>query len=423
MSVVILGAGLAGLSTDYHLPFRTKIFEKNEQPGGLCRSINIFNGFIFDYGPHLFFWKHNYVVPLVHKLMTLARKKSSAGQHSFNTYIDYPYFTNMYGLPKKIVDECIEGFVKAPKKKNPKNYEEYCYQYYGKGFAKHFMIPYAKKIWTVNPKSMTFDWVGQRIILPGIKEIKEGAYQKSNKMSNYIKYFRYPVKGGAGNLPKAMAGKNIKCNKRAVAIDTDKKTIRFADKTVEKYDTLVNTIPLGEFVKIVKNKPTNIVKYGNDLIHNSVLCSCLCLKETVDTPHQWIYYDDPKIPFNRISFQDKIGNGTVPKGKGSICVEIPYSKFKPIDKKKAISQSIKDLLRLGIIKSKSDIIGKAAIDIKYAYVIYDHKREMAVNSIIDYLESKDIYCAGRFGTWAYKWMHECILDGRETAKKIKKLSF
>ncbi|MCM8799269.1 MAG: FAD-dependent oxidoreductase, partial [Candidatus Omnitrophica bacterium] len=53
--IVILGAGLTGLSTAYFLQRHIKdisVFEKEKEVGGLCRS-KIKDGFIFDYAGHL----------------------------------------------------------------------------------------------------------------------------------------------------------------------------------------------------------------------------------------------------------------------------------------------------------------------------------------------------------------------------------
>lgn len=51
--VVILGAGLAGLSSAYHLDADYEIYEKESEVGGLCRSRSV-NGFVFDYAVHGF---------------------------------------------------------------------------------------------------------------------------------------------------------------------------------------------------------------------------------------------------------------------------------------------------------------------------------------------------------------------------------
>ena len=51
--ILIIGAGLAGLSTAYHLlDEEYQIYEKEEKVGGLCRSFNQ-GEFIFDYTGHL----------------------------------------------------------------------------------------------------------------------------------------------------------------------------------------------------------------------------------------------------------------------------------------------------------------------------------------------------------------------------------
>lgn len=425
MKTVILGGGLAGLSSAYHLNrlgIGSTIFEKESEAGGLCKSINL-RGFIFDHGPHLFFTRNRYVVELMYRLLegNLGRKRSAAGQFSFRTYIGYPYLTNLYGLSRKIIEECIAGFKEVVKKeKNPQNYHEWCYQWYGKGFAKHFMIPYAKKVWTVDPKKMTFDWVGERIILPKLSDIRDGAYRCTHKLSNYIKYFRYPRKNGAMELPLAFLGKDIKIfyNKKLSGIDASKKTLYFSDGSNSSYDKLISTIPLDQLVFSMKTAPKRIKRYATLLNHTSLLCLCLGVDRAEINKKQWIYYDDPKIPFNRISFPSKIGFATAPPGKSSICVEIPYSRFRKINKRRAIEKSIDCLIDVGILKSRQEILVKGVMDIDYAYVIYDHKRKAAVNAILDNLRENDIFCAGRFGTWAYKWTHDAILDGKNVAKLI-----
>ena len=54
--IVILGAGLTGISAAYHLEqagfLNYKIFEKGSRPGGLLQSVQQ-DGFTFDYTGHL----------------------------------------------------------------------------------------------------------------------------------------------------------------------------------------------------------------------------------------------------------------------------------------------------------------------------------------------------------------------------------
>ena len=66
--VVILGAGLAGLSTAYHLKKGYALFEKETEPGGMARSIRK-DGYIFDYDGHLLHFRKEYTFSLIRKLM------------------------------------------------------------------------------------------------------------------------------------------------------------------------------------------------------------------------------------------------------------------------------------------------------------------------------------------------------------------
>ena len=80
--IAILGAGLAGLSTAYHLKRDYQIYERSENTGGLCGSKNI-DGFTFDHGPHLYFSTNAYVVSLLKKLLkcNILENQSRPGQY------------------------------------------------------------------------------------------------------------------------------------------------------------------------------------------------------------------------------------------------------------------------------------------------------------------------------------------------------
>ena len=56
VKTLILGGGITGLSVAYHLEQKGHtdylVLEKENEPGGLCRSIYK-NGFTFDYAGHL----------------------------------------------------------------------------------------------------------------------------------------------------------------------------------------------------------------------------------------------------------------------------------------------------------------------------------------------------------------------------------
>ena len=115
--IIILGAGLAGLSAAWHLKqkgIQASVFEKEDSVGGLCRSKKI-NGFIFDYDGHLLHFQDSYTLELVKKLLegNLVRHERSAWINYSGNFSRYPFQANLNALPKPIARECLWGFIRA----------------------------------------------------------------------------------------------------------------------------------------------------------------------------------------------------------------------------------------------------------------------------------------------------------------------
>ena len=90
--LVILGAGLAGLSTAYHFGKGCQVFEAEDVPGGLLRTREV-GGFSFDYTGHLLHLKDPYARGLVAGLMkgNLAEHRRRARIYSKGVMTDYPF--------------------------------------------------------------------------------------------------------------------------------------------------------------------------------------------------------------------------------------------------------------------------------------------------------------------------------------------
>ncbi len=426
MEVTILGAGLAGLSTAYHLKNKYNIYESESEAGGLCRSVKE-NGYVIDYGPHLFFSNDTYVRSFLNKLLknNIHELESNVGQYCSGSYLKYPYNVNLHGAPPEIIRDCIAGYVNAcykDKKATPKNYHDWCLSNFGKGFAKHFMLPYAKKAWTVNPKRMTVEWIGKRIFRPTLEQILDGALQPSNNQSYYITNFRYPLRGGMASMISSLVKKagGIHYNKRASSINIKTKKITFQDGTSTHYEKAVSTIPLPEIIKIIPDAPLSVREAAKKLINNSVYILNIGIDRPRLSEYHWIYYDGDE-PFHRIHFPDMLSGHNSPKGTGIVSAEIAYSRFKPLNKENLFDITVNRLVKAKILRPSDKIIYQGIIDLKYAYVIYDHHRKACVKKVRDYLRKHDIETCGRFGEWGYLWTDQTILSGRRAAETITKL--
>src|SRR5207237_3747531 len=85
----------------------------------------------------------------------------------------------------------------------------------------------------------------------------------------------------------------------------------------------------------------------------------------------------------------------------------------------AFDRSILDLRKCGILCSSDRVLTRHVLDIKFAYVVFDEHRQLHLQNLIDYLESRDIFTAGRYGRWDYYSMEDSILSGKATAEKIQ----
>lgn len=423
MSITILGAGLAGLSAAYHLKKDYRIFEQESEAGGLCRTVKE-KGYVIDYGPHLFFSKNKYVQDLITTLLkkNIHEITSSVSQYSFGKYLKYPYNVNLYGAPPEIIKECISGYVKARyrrNKKQPRNYHDWCLYHFGTGYSRHFMLPYARKNWTVNPKRMTTDWIGKRIFMPTLDQILEGALQRSDDQLNYINTFRYPRRGGMSAMIAGLVKKtgHIIYNKKAVRIDLKKRKISFEDGTSSYYEKVISTLPLPEIIKMIHDAPSSVRDAAKRLVTNSIYIINIGVDRPNLSSRHWIYFDGDE-PFHRIHFPDNLSKFNAPEGAGIVSAEIAYSRFRPLQSENLLELTLEKLKETGILRTSDKIIYTNTTDLRFAYVIYDHHRKTCVKKVRDFLHKNGIETCGRFGEWGYLWTDQTILSGKRAAESI-----
>ncbi|MGH7443012.1 MAG: protoporphyrinogen/coproporphyrinogen oxidase, partial [bacterium] len=224
-SLIILGAGLAGLSAAYHAqkaghPYL--LYEKNERAGGLVRSERV-NGFSFDYTGHLLHMRRESTRALVLDELGLraafAPVKRDAWVYSHGRYTRAPFQSHLFGLPAGVVRECLEGALRAhgalPRRSKGKvharrldhfqSFEDFNLVQFGEGIYRRFMEPYNTKLWGVRPSRMTTEFMGRFVPKPTLTEIFEGALSDQAKPQGYNADFIYPKRVGIGILSQALA--------------------------------------------------------------------------------------------------------------------------------------------------------------------------------------------------------------------------
>ncbi len=421
--IIIIGAGPSGLSTAYHLKSEHIIFEKEKEVGGLLRSRRI-DGFIFDYAGHIFSIKDKYVMDLIRKLLgdNLLFQDRESWVYSKGRYTRYPFQANTFGLPADVIKECLIGAINAhyknPDGSKPSNFKEWVYSKFGEGIAKHFMLPYNKKLWTVPLEEMGYEWVSSRIPEPGIEEMLEGALNPLGGQSpNYHARFGYPLRGGCKALPEAF-GISPRLKAEVTGISLKDKTVTINGRERMGYGKIISTMPLPELIRIIDTAPPDLVKVSNELRFVSLLCVNLGFNRPGITDKHWIYYPEEEFIFHRNFIQSNISPYLCPEGTSSITCEISYSPYKRIDKEGAVERVIKDLTLSNYIGKDDKILAEDVVDIKYAYIVPDIDYKAGLKDVFGFLEKHDIYSVGRFAEWEYYDTDDAILSGKRIAEKI-----
>jgi len=429
VKTLILGAGLSGLSAAYHLNGEDfLVVEKSDHVGGLCTSEHK-NGFTFDQTGH---WLHmrdermkkifNYLFG--DEFVTIVRKTFV---FSYNVYTQYPFQSNTYGLPPQVIKECVMGFIKAhyenDKSKASDNFYEWCMAHLGEGISKHFMIPYNTKIYTVHPKEYASHWCDYYVPKPTLEQVIEGAVTApEQKDVGYNATFDYPKSGGIGELSKRLYDKCEKekflFNVHPVEINSEDKIVTLSNGQTIKYENLINSIPLRDFLKIQtdSNKDKSL-EISKRMKIASVSYLNVAFKTVPGHNGHWFYIPEVKYMPYRIGSFSNIYAELAPDGKGSAYIEYTHQgDFNEVEKFK--NESVKMMKDMKFIESADQIEFMDYRIIKNGYIIYHREYFDDMKEVGEWCEKSDIQLVGRYGKWTYAAMENAIIEGLEAAQKI-----
>jgi protoporphyrinogen oxidase len=427
--IVIIGAGLAGLGTAYALLQRQEkhevtLLEKENRPGGLCRTIDK-DGFLFDYTGHLLHFRTEQFKKFVQQKLPdqLVERQRNSWVYSHDVYTRYPFQANLYGLPPAVVTECLYGYCEAvfrPQTMPIENFEDWIIANLGPGIARHFMVPYNAKLFKRHPSKLTSDCAGRFIPKPDPCQVIRGAVSDNTEKLGYNSTFFYPKQGGIETLIQAIVQdiQGLLHTRQAVrTIDLDDRRVLTASGETFDFDLLVSTAPVSELVQMLSEPPPRVRAAAESLEHVSVLNVNLGIRGDIQEKH-WIYVPEERFLFYRIGFAHNFSDHMAPPGCSSIYAEISYAPGDLLDVDHTVQRVISDLIEMKIIRRKDDVISQMVIDIPYAYVILNNRREEALRIIRKFLNERGILSIGRFGRWEYTSMEDSFMDGVATAAEL-----
>lgn len=438
--IVILGAGPTGLGAAWRLHevghTNWQLFERTHLPGGLAASVTDDKGFTWDLGGHVQFSHYPYFDRLMDDLLGedgwLWHERES-WVWMRDRFIPYPFQFNIRRLPEAERNACVLGLVRLYKEKGraaPAHFAEWIDATFGEGLAEVFMRPYNFKVWAWPLETMGFGWIGERVAVVDLERVLRNIFEEKDDISwGPNNRFRFPVRGGTGAVWKACAARlpaeRLVFGAEAVRIDVAGKAVHFADGRVERYDRLLNSIPLDTFAGMCGRPDWEGEAKG--LVHSSTHIFGVGLR---GAPREdvakkcWMYFPEANCPFYRVTVFSNYSPNNVPdiREYWSLMAEVSESPAKPVPAtpEARLEEVIAGMLATRLIERREDIVSTWQVRLEHGYPTPSLSRDKAIMELLPSLEREGISSRGRFGAWRYEVSNQdhSLMQGVEWVNRV-----
>lgn len=421
--VIMLGAGLSGLGCAGVLP-EVRIYEKTDHPGGHAWS-HCRHGICFDEGAHIAHsrdpeWRNHLISSGVdiHRV-----PQSRVINYWHGHWITYPVQNHLHELPIEERKRALVDFVRAQvehRDRSPADYREWCLAHYGTFLTDRFYREYTGKYWRVPMEELATDWLKGRLLPAEMERILAGALAPQEERQSVFSEFWYPATGGYYAFFKNWFDRRpVIFNCPAVRVDWRRREVTFAGGAKERYDALASSIPLPELVHLLVDPPSEVQRAAGLLRHLQLLCVNFVIRRPGLTPAHWFYVYDPDMDVARVTVISNLAPGSVPPGRTVLQAEIFRRQDEPMEADRLGKKAVQDLAHVLGFDPQQDVERVDLVHVPYAYVISDHRRASAVDTIRSWMESEGIFPMGLFGRWQFIWSDEAFRSGEDAGRRIR----
>jgi len=444
--VVILGAGVTGLTAGYFLSrsdaYEVTVLEKQDDVGGVCASFE-HNGCVLDYGAH----KIYSVIPglldemkavMGNRLLELPKRNRL---FLLGRLLDYPLriggllrclsLSQILRLGFGLIGTVVKGIVT---RERLSSYEAYVVRRFGRTAYQMVFEPLADKTWG-DPATLHYDIARTRIPSSGALELalKLIGLKKETQDTNAETFF-YP-RGGYGNFPQALRqgiearGGRIVTGARLAAVETEQgRAVRVAAEVggTDQWwncDVLISSIPMAEMVAALQPAQDEAVR--QDLArmqYRHLILVYLWVARDRVLEDQWIFFPEREHVFSRIFEQKQMDPSLVPEGQSVICCDLtadPESVLWKTDDRELARRCIEDLARTGLMSAGevTDVMVKRVMNF---YPRYDLDYQKRMDRIAGWFDTvPNLIPAGRLGMYNYNNADHCFDLGRLISLKLQ----
>jgi protoporphyrinogen oxidase len=407
--LIIIGAGISGLTAANNLNKKFVVFEKDNSCGGLSTQYRS-EDFWFDYSGHYFHFKNKALIKTyLEKYATFKCYIRKSKTYIFNKYIPFPVQLHLSHLPKNLARRILNEFPETHRTDCP-NLEAYIKFNFGEQLFYTFFQPFLDKYYQTDLKKIMATMDKGSIPVPDKKSVIQGFKGKNFDNQGYNPVFWYPkipLRLFIENMASSIKS-HIRLNEEILKIDWKQKKV-FTQNASYPYEYIINTMPLNQL--LIRMEPGLDLPDPANLKHVSTLVSNVVLKRQRKRFH-WAYIPEKKIPFYRVGFY--------PSRNPPICyLEKSITNPSSITHSRKLVQEISfTLKRLQIIREPDDILYIDHRMIPVSYIIFNLQWGDTIPPTLKKLKKLGIYSIGRYGTWNYSSMSDDVQMAINTTNMI-----
>jgi protoporphyrinogen oxidase len=408
--IVIIGAGVSGLTAARQLDQDVVLLEKEKNIGGLATQYQV-NGYWFDYSGHYFHFKDKPdIQTLVEKVCPFKRFNRKSKTFVLNRLVPFPVQFHLSYLPAALRKQVLKEILDNPF--TPvENLHDFLEINFGKTLFGLFFKPFLTKYYNTDLRNIISNMDKGSIPPPDKERIAAGAIGKKFLNAGYNPVFYYPessIKHFIENYAKAIEPGRIHLNEKVIAVDAQKRRVRTTLKEYH-YDKLITSMPLKSLLKIIT--PQDSFPSPGEFYHVTTLLVNAVLKRKRKRFH-WVYLADKEIPFYRVGFY--------PVHPHPTCyLEKTVTPGFAINREKVREELAFTLKTLKLIESREEIVFFDARIIPVSYILFTKNWWQIVPPTLEKLKAYGIYSIGRFGSWNYTSMSDDIESAIQCVQHIE----
>lgn len=442
--IVVLGAGIGGLSASYFLAktgkYAVTVLEKAPVTGGLCASFE-HDGFTLDYGAHKIYSLIPGVLDEIQTLMgdrllTLPKKNRLFLR---GRLVDYPLklgnlakvlgFGTFIQIGLGYALELVRGLLGSP---TPGSYQDYMIQRFGRPAYELVFEPLADKVWG-EPKTLHPEMARARVPASGgIEVILKLLGIKKETAETNAEFFYYP-RAGFGDLPQAMVA-TIEANGGRVLVDADvRQLVREGGKITAvrarvdgapaefESDYLVSSIPLPVLGRLLFGANAPVLPSMDELAFRHLVIVYIFAEKDLLLEDQWIFFPEREYIFSRIFEQKQMNPELGPAGRTAIACDFTCNEgswqWQTSDERLA-EKTIEGLVKGGFLNAE-DVSGYYVTRTRNFYPRYDLTYIEKMKQVSNQLqEAENLLLTGRIGMYNYNNSDHCVDMGRFIAENL-----